>query len=128
VNKLTRDDLIKLREEKKQEMQARESTGRTEVLIGMGTCGVAAGAQKAFDAFEDERKKNDLENVLVKQTGCMGLCYSEPTVEVRVAGMPDIIYGHVDDKVARIIVKNHIMEEKLVDDHIYDKPAADIVG
>ena len=128
MNKLTRDDLINLRKEKKKEMQDRDMTSRTEVLIGMGTCGVAAGAGNVFKAFLDELNKNDLVDVLVKQTGCMGLCYSEPTVEVRVAGMPDIIYGHVNDKVARIIVKNHIMQKELVDDHIYDKPSADIVG
>ncbi|NCC50299.1 MAG: (2Fe-2S) ferredoxin domain-containing protein [Spartobacteria bacterium] len=129
MTKLTLEDLRKRRDEKKKEMQRREpAKGSVEVIIGMGTCGIAAGAKEAFDAFLDELDKNDLGEVVVKQTGCMGLCYSEPTVEIRVPDMPDIIYGNVNDKVARDIVRTHIKEKKLVDDHIYDKPAADIVG
>ena len=58
----------------------------------------------------------------------MGLCFSEPTVEVAVPGMPRVIYGNVDENVARRIVKEHIIEKKLVSDHIFDKPAADIIS
>ena len=57
----------------------------------------------------------------------MGLCYVEPTVEIKAPGMPDTIYGQVDGDTARRIVKEHILAGKLVDNHIFDKPAADIV-
>jgi len=64
---------------------------------------------------------------VVKQTGCMGLCYAEPTVEVKVPGMPDTIYGNVDAAVAKEIVESHIVNRKLVENHIFDKPAGDII-
>jgi NADP-reducing hydrogenase subunit HndB len=58
----------------------------------------------------------------------MGLCHSEPTVEVIVPGMPRVIYGKVDAGVARDIVIKHLIGRELLDNHILDRPAADIVG
>ena len=126
--KLTLDDLRKLRDEKKKNLQQRETEGKTiQIVIGMGTCGIAAGAKETFDTFLDELQKNNLTNALVKQTGCMGLCYSEPTVEVSVPDMPTIVYGRVNAEVARKIVRKHIVGKLLINDHIFDKPAIDII-
>ena len=126
--KLTLDDLKKLRNEKKKDLQQRQTEGKTiRIVIGMGTCGIAAGAKETFDTFLDELQKNNLTNVLVKQTGCMGLCYSEPTVEVSVPDMPTIVYGKVNAEVARKIVRKHIVGKLLINDHIFDKPAIDII-
>lgn len=125
--KLTLDDLKKLREQKQKEMTARTNEGKdTQIIVGMGTCGIAAGAKAAFTAFIDEIEKHALANVIVRQTGCMGLCYSEPTVEVSVPGMPTVVYGKVTDEVARRIVRKHIVGKVLINDHIFDKPAADL--
>ena len=66
-------------------------------------------------------------NVLVRQTGCMGLCHSEPTVEVVVPGMPTVIYGHVDAATAKDIVEKHIVGRGLIEGKILDKPSIDIV-
>jgi NADP-reducing hydrogenase subunit HndB len=126
MEKLTQKTVAQCRDEKKKELAQRLHGSRPVVLIGMGTCGVAAGGREAWSAFEDELKKNGIDGVLIEQTGCIGLCYSEPTVEVRVPGMPDILYGNVDAKTARTIVKSHIIEKRLVDNHIFDKPGADI--
>jgi len=126
--KLTLEDLKKLREEKKKAMAHRESEGKTtQIVIGMGTCGIAAGAKDAFDAFLDEIEAHGLADVSVTQTGCMGLCYSEPTIEVNVPGMPSIVYGNVNKDVARKIVSEHIINKRLVGDHVFDKPAADLL-
>ena len=92
----------------------------------MGTCGIAAGAKETMDSFVETINSNGLKNVTIRQTGCMGLCYAEPTVEVKMAGMADTIYGNVDAAVAKDIVENHIMHKRLVDKHVFDKPAADI--
>ncbi len=127
--KLTLEELRKLRETKKRELSRRETEGKDVIVtIGMGTCGIAAGAKQTFDALLDEIEKQGLTNVLVKQTGCMGLCYSEPTVEVSTPSLPSIIYGDVDGDVARRIVAEHIKECKLIENHIFDKPAADIIS
>ena len=126
--KLTLNDLNQLRDEKKKALQQRKTEGKTiQIVIGMGTCGIAAGAKETFDTFLDELQKNNLANVTVKQTGCMGLCYSEPTVEVSVPDMPTIVYGKVDAEVARKIVRKHIVGKLLINDHIFDKPAIDII-
>jgi NADP-reducing hydrogenase subunit HndB len=126
--KLTLDDLRKLRDEKKKSMAQRDEGGkRGEVVIGMGTCGIAAGAKRVFDTFLDEMNRTDITDVTVKQTGCMGLCFSEPTVEVNCDGMPHVVYGNVDEETARRIVREHLTGKALVSDHIFDKPSTDII-
>ena len=128
MGKLTLDDLRKLRDEKKAELSKRDTEGATtQVIIGMGTCGIAAGAKDVFSAFLDEIDKQKMDGVLVTQTGCMGLCHSEPTVEVKTPDMPTVIYGNVDADIARRIVTEHLGQQKLIDEHIFDKPAKDIL-
>lgn len=128
--KMTLEELRKLRDGKKTELRKRDSDGKNiQVIVGMGTCGIAAGAKNTLDAFLaalDEKKLVD--DVLVRQTGCMGLCYAEPTVEVLVPGMPTVIYGKVDVAVVREIVEKHLIGRQLLDNHIQDRPAADIVA
>lgn len=128
MGKLSLDDLKKLRDEKKKTMEGRDTNKDVKIIIGMGTCGIAAGAKETFDSFVEELGKKDTDAAIIKQTGCMGLCYSEPTVEIQVPGMPSVVYGDVDPETAKKIVNDHIMEQKLVDDHIYDKPSTDILS
>ncbi|MDR2731439.1 MAG: (2Fe-2S) ferredoxin domain-containing protein [Treponema sp.] len=127
--KLSLDDLRRLRDAKKEEFKkTRESGGEIQVTIGMGTCGIAAGARACLDAFIsglDEHKLSD--TVKVRQTGCMGLCHSEPTVEVAVPGMPVVIYGNADAVVAKDIIQKHIIGRELLSGHILDRPAVDIM-
>lgn len=126
--KLTLADLKKLREQKVAEINQRNLENKTvQVIVGMGTCGIAAGAKITFDAFVAELAERKIENVTIRQTGCMGLCHSEPTVEVVAPGMPAVIYGKVDADTARRIVAEHITAGKLLEDHIIDRPAADII-
>lgn len=123
--KMTLEDLRKMREEQKKVLERRDvSENDIIIIIGMGTCGIAAGAKRSLDAFIDEVGKKGLENITVKQTGCMGLCYVEPTIEVKVPGMPDTIYGKVNEEVARKIVDSHIVQKKLVDNHIFNRPSS----
>jgi len=126
--KLTLAELKKLRDDKKRDIEKRDVEGKTtQIIIGMGTCGIAAGAKEAFDAFLDEIDALKLSDVVVTQTGCMGLCHVEPTAEVIVPGMPDIIYGHVKADIAKRIVNEHIVKHELVSGYVFDKPAADIL-
>lgn len=127
--KMTLEQLRKLREEKKGDMVRREVEGKEiQVIVGMGTCGIAAGAKEAFDSIVKTVDRHGIaSNVVIRQTGCMGLCHVEPTVEVIMPGMPATIYGKVDAEVAAQIVTSHIVEKKLVENHIYDRPAVDIV-
>jgi NADP-reducing hydrogenase subunit HndB len=126
---MTLEELRKLRESKKTDIQRREAEGKDiQVIVGMGTCGIAAGAKVTLDSFINALDENKLvDKVLVRQTGCMGLCHSEPTVEVISPGMPNVIYGNVDASVAKEIVTKHLVGHELLDNHILNKPAADIM-
>jgi len=126
---MTLDDLRKIRESKKTDIQRREAEGKEiQVIVGMGTCGIAAGAKLTLDSFINSLDENKMaDKVVVRQTGCMGLCHSEPTVEVIAPGMPDVIYGMVDAAFAKQIVMKHILGRELLDSNILNKPAADIM-
>lgn len=127
--KMTLEELRKLRESSKQELERRDSSGKDiHVIVGMGTSGIASGAKYTLEAFVTLLQEFNISNAIVRQTGSMGLDHAEPTVEIRMPGMPDTIYGRVTPEVAREIVLQHILGKKLVDGHVYDRPSKDIMG
>lgn len=125
--KLTLEDLRKMRGEKQKAMEMRDNSNKDiQVIVGMGTCGIAAGAKDTFTVLVDTLAEKGITNVLIRQTGCMGLCHSEPTVEVVAPDMPTVIYGHVDAATAKEIVEKHILGKQLIEGKILDKPSIDI--
>jgi NADP-reducing hydrogenase subunit HndB len=128
MGKLTLEELRKLRESTRREIEKRETTDKSvQVLVGMGTCGIAAGARDTLQAFVEEIEKTGLKDIVLKPTGCMGSCYAEPTVEISMPEMPTILYCKVTPEVVRKIVDSHIVHKQLVNEHVLDKPAADIL-
>ncbi len=127
--KMTLDQLRALRAQKQEELGKRNVEGKDiQVIVGMGTCGIAAGAKQTFDAIVAALEKHNMAGkVVVRQTGCMGLCYVEPTVEVVMPDMPTVIYGKMTSDVAVEIVVKHLSAHSLLDSHIFDRPAVDIV-
>lgn len=127
--KMTLEELRALRDSKRQDLARRDVEGKEiQIIVGMGTCGIAAGAKLTFDAIVEAVQRHGLEDkVLIRQTGCMGLCYVEPTVEVVMPGMPTVIYGKMTQDIAEKFVRKHLVEHTLLDNHIFDRPAADIV-
>ena len=126
--KMTLEDLKKLRDEKKKAIDMRESSGKEiEVVVGMATCGIAAGAKLTLEALLTELNNRHMTNVIVRQTGCMGFCYAEPTVEVKMPGMGEIIYGNVNKEIATRIISDHIVNKTLIAEHILNRPAVDIM-
>jgi NADP-reducing hydrogenase subunit HndB len=128
--KMSLNDLRNLRDNKKNDLRKRDTEGKeVHVIVGMGTCGIAAGAKQTLDAFVTGLDENKLvDSVIVRQTGCMGMCHSEPTVEVIAPNMPAVIYGNVDAAVAKEIIQKHIIGGELLDGRILARPAADIVN
>lgn len=128
--KMTLEDLRKLRGQVQGDLKRRDTDGKSiQIIVGMGTCGIAAGAKNTLEAFIKELNDKNLADVaIIRQTGCMGMCANEPTVEVIVPEMPSVIYGNVDAEVAKTIVEQHIIGKKLLDKQILDKPSVDIVG
>ncbi len=126
--KMTLAQLKALRDETKKDIDRRDTEGKdVMIVVGMGTCGIAAGAKDAISSFIDEIKEHDLTNVTIKQTGCMGLCHSEPTVDVKAPGMPDTIYGNVTAELAKEIIVKHVIGKELISKHVLDRPASDIM-
>ncbi len=89
----------------------------TRVVVGMATCGIAAGARPVMLEFLSELKRRGLNNVSVTQTGCVGMCRLEPMVDVYVKGQDKVTYVHMTpEKVARI-VNDHIVNGRPVEEY-----------
>jgi NADP-reducing hydrogenase subunit HndB len=108
------EDLKKVREEALEKRKARTSAGRAEVVVGMGTCGIAAGARETMKAILDMIEDKNLSDIIVTQTGCIGLCEWEPIVEVSVGGSPKVTYGKVSPDKAKQIIERHVMKGETV--------------
>lgn len=90
-----------------------EKAKKTVVVVGMGTCGIAAGGDKVWAALEKEVKENNLDIELI-YSGCIGMCYVEPIVEVHKPGMPRVIYGNLNAEKALEVLKSHALEGKVL--------------
>ena len=89
----------------------------TRVVIGMATCGIAAGARPVMLAFMDEISKRGLSHVTVSQTGCVGMCRLEPMVDVQIPGQDKVTYVHMTpEKVARVVAE-HIVNGRPVEEY-----------
>ena len=88
------------------------------VVVGMATCGIAAGARPVLNAFVQEIDKRNLSNVTVTQTGCIGMCRLEPIVEVFVPGQEKVTYVHMTEEKAARVVAEHIINNKPVTEFI----------
>lgn len=103
-------ELQAIRDKARASMAVREDQeNAVRIVVGMATCGIAAGARPVMNAFVEEVAKRHLENVSVVQTGCIGMCQFEPIVEVLVPGKEKVTYGKVTpEKVARIVA-DHVV-------------------
>ncbi|QUL98033.1 MAG: (2Fe-2S) ferredoxin domain-containing protein [Candidatus Fermentithermobacillus carboniphilus] len=108
----SREELERIKEETLAEIRLRSSQGCPRIVVGMGTCGIAAGARETMLAIIDELRKRRRLDVTISETGCIGLCAKEPIVEVNIPGQPKIVYGNVDPSRARQIVLSHIINHK----------------
>lgn len=107
--------------------QPERGTDVIEILVGYGTCGIAAGADKVYQTLTDEVRDKKLKNVVVKKVGCLGLCYSEPNVEVHAPGIPSVLYGKVDSIMALKMIEQHIIKKRILSENIFDKPYVDVL-
>ncbi len=95
--------------------------GSTRVVVGMATCGIAAGAKPVMYAFLEEVSKRNLKHVVVSQTGCIGMCKLEPIVEVFVPGQEKVTYVKVTPEKAARIVAEHIVNNQPVKEFTVDE-------
>ena len=104
------EELAAIRDKMKQTVNTREAAhDSTRVVVGMATCGIAAGARPVLNAFTEEVARRDLHGVLVTQTGCIGICQYEPVVEVYEPGKEKVTYVKVTPEMVPTIVSQHIV-------------------
>ncbi len=115
MSKLTVETLRQLRDRQRQEIAQRTADGTAvQITVGMGTCGIAAGAKETLRALAETLAAQKIPHVTLRQAGCMGLCHAEPTVQVQVPGMASVIYGAVQPEVAAQIVTQHVAGRQLL--------------
>lgn len=122
MNKVkTLDDLRKMRENLRSSLDLREKSNNpdqmVQIKVAMATCGIAAGAKEVMSYFI-EALDHEHVDALVTQTGCMGYCYAEPTVEITVPGKESIVFGRVNRAKVDEIITSYIKQGILVDDII----------
>ena len=102
-------DLEKIRQKTLSAVNLRRESEGTRIVVGMATCGIAAGARPVMNAFIDEIGKRNMLNVVVAQTGCIGMCRYEPIVEVTLPGQEKVTYVHVKPEMVALIVSEHVV-------------------
>ena len=98
-------------------VRTEDKTDTTRVVIGMATCGIAAGARPVMLTFMDEIQKRQLAHVTVSQTGCVGMCRLEPMVDVIVPGHEKVTYVHVKPDMVPRIVAEHMVNGRPVQEY-----------
>lgn len=111
-------ELQAIKDKMKSKIVLREGTGDVRVVVGMATCGIAAGARPVLNAFVEEVASAGLnEKVTVSQTGCVGLCQLEPIVEIYEAGKEKVTYIKMTPAKAKEVVENHLKGGKVVTEY-----------
>lgn len=115
----TLDDLRKMRDQVRKELDMRGGAQRVRVTVCMGTCGIAAGARETMQAFLRDLESAGLGDVAVTAAGCAGFCEKEPMVEVEVKDQKPVRYAHVDAAAVKRIVQEHLVGGAVVDDLVF---------
>lgn len=112
------EELKRVREEALQKKKMKATPGNVQVIIAMGTCGIAAGARDTMKSVLSFIESNNLSGVTVTQTGCIGMCEQEPIVQVVIGDQPKVVYGKVNAEVASHIMKQHVQNGTPVKDYV----------
>ena len=108
------EDLRKIKADSQLQTKARKNND-TQVIIGMGTCGIAAGAREVMTAVLEELAKHNLNNVSVLQTGCIGMCQKEPLLDIVRPGEDRVTYGPVYPSDVPRIIAEHLVNGNIVE-------------
>ena len=111
-------ELSAIREKMKNKIALREGVSDTRIVVGMATCGIAAGARPVLNAFVEEINNADLVGeVTVTQTGCIGICQYEPVVEIYAPGKEKVTYVKMTPEKAREVVEKHIKNGVVISEY-----------
>lgn len=114
------EELRAIRERMQGQVSVRSSdSGKTRVVVGMATCGIASGARPVLNYLAQEVAGRKLTNIMVTQTGCIGLCQYEPIVEVYEPGKEKVTYVKVNEEKAKDILDQHLIRGAVVEEYLY---------
>ena len=113
------EELLAIKEKAQAQLAARDAEGNDgiRVVVGMATCGIAAGARPVLKALVDEVAKRNVQHVSVTQTGCIGMCQYEPIVEVFEPGKEKVTYVQMTAEKAQKVVAEHLVNGKPVTEY-----------
>ncbi len=111
------EDLKKLREEAQKIKEMRDQTGKTQIVVGMGTIGIAAGARETLKSILTFIEENNLPDVILRQTGNLGLSGMDPVVKVTLPDKEEVVYCNVNTDIARKIMQEHVVDGNVLDEH-----------
>jgi len=114
------EELSQFRDEIIQQRKHDSRLEKVRLVVGMGSCGIAAGASDVWMAIEQEVRQAGSKNILVSQTGCIGLCKHEPILEVTVHEGTTVTYGHVTPDAVRRILREHVLGGRVVEEFVVD--------
>lgn len=112
------EELKRVREDALQKKQMKATPGNVQVIVAMGTCGIAAGARDTMKSVLTFIENEKVSGVTVTQTGCLGRCEEEPLMQVVLGDQPKVVYGKVNSQVAEKIMKQHVQNGQPVKDYI----------
>ncbi len=113
------EELLAIKEKAQAQIAARDADGNDgiRIVVGMATCGIAAGARPVLKALTDEIEKRNVKNVSVTQTGCIGMCQYEPIIEVYAPGKEKVTYVQMTAEKAVKVIANHIVNGEVVKEY-----------
>jgi NADP-reducing hydrogenase subunit HndB len=112
------EELKRVREEALQKKQVKAASGAVQVIVAMGTCGIAAGARDTMKSVLNYIETNNLSGISVTQTGCIGMCEQEPILQVVIGEAPKVVYGRVTAEIAEQIMKQHVQNGTPVKEYV----------
>ena len=116
----TIDDLERLREKAKKVKEMRDQTGKTQIVVGMGTVGIAAGARETLKAILTNIEEKHLSDIILHQTANIGLVGQNPVVQVTLPGAETVTYGKITPAMATRIMEEHVVQGNIVQEFQID--------
>lgn len=112
------DDLKRLREEAQRVRELKVNEGKTEIVISMGTVGIAAGARETLKAILNFIETRNLQSIIVKQTGNLGIEGQDPLVQITLPGAEKVLYGKVHPSFVDQLMQDHVCDGKVIADKV----------
>lgn len=113
------EDLKRLREEAQKIKEMRDQAGKTQIVVGMGTIGIAAGARETLKAILTFVEEKNLPDIILRQTGNLGLSGMDPVVKVTLPNQEEVVYVKVSPNIARKIMQDHVVGGNVLTEYVF---------